>query len=285
VHNLKATLIGTAQWGQNYGRTNRTGRVPDETLGQLLELMKSRRLTRLDTAKSYGDAESRIGELEYDFKVQTKIPVKTRNADELTTDLLDSLKRLKVGSVDALLIHDWHDLSTREMSDASNFLEDVIDRELATRVGISVYEIGDVESGLRHIQNLDLVQCPANLLDQRLLTFEAQSLLNQVPLVQVRSVFLQGWLANRDSSLGSGHPALEQCVDTADSLGISCAQLSMSFIQAQSWIDEVVVAPTNAGELEQIWSFIEASESGETLGVDWASLASDDLDLLDPRRW
>lgn len=282
---MKATLIGTAQWGQDYGRTNRTGRIPDETLGQLLEMMKSHQLTRLDTAKLYGDAETRIGQLECGFRVQTKIPVKNRNTNELTIDILDSLKRLGVGSVDALLIHDWHNLTNREMSEASDFLEEVIDRKLATRVGISVYEMRDIESGLRIIPNLDLVQCPANLLDQRLLTLEAQSLLSQVPLVQVRSIFLQGWLANRDASLGSGHPALKKFVATADALGTSCAQLSMTFIQAQSWIDEVVVAPTNAGELEQIWSSIEASGSRESLEVDWTSLACDDLELLDPRRW
>ena len=56
---------------------------------------------------------------------------------------------------------------------------------------------------------------------------------------------------------------------------------AMSFIRSLSWLTEVVVGVTGVDELKEI---AEAWGSGQMDRLP-ASVESDDLDLIDPRRW
>ena len=62
-NNLKFSCItlGTAQLGFEYGITNRSGCPSDEEVCRILSLAKERGITHLDTARAYGNAETRIG--------------------------------------------------------------------------------------------------------------------------------------------------------------------------------------------------------------------------------
>ena len=55
-------VLGTAQLGLAYGRTNAVGNLSDEAALDLLEAAYASGVREIDTARAYGLSEQRIGE-------------------------------------------------------------------------------------------------------------------------------------------------------------------------------------------------------------------------------
>ncbi|MCF8530150.1 MAG: hypothetical protein K9G69_02505, partial [Candidatus Nanopelagicales bacterium] len=73
-HSVPRLLIGTAQWGLNYGITNKAGQLSDSSITSLIYEMQLQGINDLDTAAGYGNAETRIKELAPStLRVQTKV--------------------------------------------------------------------------------------------------------------------------------------------------------------------------------------------------------------------
>ena len=69
-------VLGTAQFGMNYGIANRTGIVKKEEIEKILSFLDSEKMFLIDTAPSYGRSEEVLGELTknyHNFIFTTKI--------------------------------------------------------------------------------------------------------------------------------------------------------------------------------------------------------------------
>lgn len=277
-------LVGTAQWGLPYGITNSQGRLADRIVEDLVADLRLRGLDDLDTAPGYGDAESRIGAFAQGFQIQTKISASGKSSADLESSLQKSLRSLKIGTIHSLLVHDWYQLNDSEKARVANFLEEFKGRGLVRRIGISGYDEKDILSAFLTFDKLDLVQVPVNAIDQRL---NASHAVNQLRAdggsVQARSLLLQGLLVKNSCDTGKAqHEALVQFRQLAHRYGKSSLEFALDYIKSQDWVDEVIIAPTSVIELDEI---CDAWNSHTLDGVDWPSLASLDLNLIDPRRW
>ena len=68
-------VLGTAQFGLNYGISNNTGKVSSTNIEKIFRTAIDQGVNYLDTANVYGDAEDKIGtffELTKQFKLITK---------------------------------------------------------------------------------------------------------------------------------------------------------------------------------------------------------------------
>ena len=77
------------------------------------------------------------------------------------------------------------------------------------------------------------------------------------------------------------HPDVLAFHDWCAAAGIAALEACLGFMRQIPWADEVVVGVTSAAELAEIgraWR-----DGGRSLP--WGELASDDTDLIDPRRW
>ena len=272
---MQSVILGTAQWGLDYGITNSAGRLGDRDAVDLAHAAWRLGVRRLDTAPAYGDAEERIPVLAPSFEVQTKVSV----CGDLTVaeSVAASLRRLGRGSLDGVLVHDWSSAEPSAREAGAKALEQLRESGLVAAVGVSGYGADDVASALAIFTVLDLVQVPVSVLDQRLSgSAELGEVRARGGRVQARSVFLQGAaLAPADHAMGA-HP------DVVRLRGVGRpVELCLGFIAAQEWIDEVVVAATSAAELEEIMAALERPVTRQ----DWPSLASNDLRLVDPRHW
>ena len=71
----KKLILGTAQFGQNYGITNVMGKVSEVEIKSIFRNARSNQIHTLDTASSYGDSELVLGNIGVsDFDVITKLP-------------------------------------------------------------------------------------------------------------------------------------------------------------------------------------------------------------------
>ncbi len=269
-------MVGTAQWGLNYGVTNLSGRLADSAIDAVLAALPRVGVSMLDTAPDYGDAEERIGKLAPGVAVQTKVSGvgSARSSLAQSTELL-------VRTPTRLLLHDWPSLDFSRRVSAAKELESLRAEGLVSAVGVSGYTVEDLASALTVFDHLDVAQMPVSVLDQRLAeSQEVDALRASGGVLQARSVYLQGLALStpRQGSLAD-HPHVERLRGAATRAGVDVGAVCRGYVRTQSWIDEVVVGVTSAAEL-LVWA-----DDEDLAHADWDSLASDDVTLLDPRGW
>ena len=110
--------LGSAQFGSNYGITNVSGKVDLEDVVKILDFCRRHSVDFIDTAQSYGDSESCLGEAppdDFEFKIVSKLKPQCKQnytANDIfvwDTLISDTLKRLKVQKIDSLLLHSVDD--------------------------------------------------------------------------------------------------------------------------------------------------------------------------------
>lgn len=268
-------VLGTAQFGVDYGVTNARGRVPEDDLVEILDLAVASGVTLVDTATEYGDAEVRLRPWADRLRVQTKVRAVGGLVDD---DIRASLERLGTSSMDAALIRFWFELSRAEQERAAGGLRAARDAGTVTRIGASVYDEDELTTVLACFDGPDVVQVPASVLDQRLVGSSVVSDLRaRGCLIQVRSAYLQGLLLTDHSD----HPDVIRFRRECAEAGLDPLATCLTFLRDQPWVDEVVVGVTSPAELR---SALEAWQS-PTPTVTADTWASSDADLLDPRRW
>lgn len=274
-------VIGTAQWGSDYGVTNHSGQLSDATVEQILDGMNEFLIQDLDTAAAYGNAESRIAQLvPSSVRIQTKISGKDPGTQSIIGRLSESLTLLNRSFVHSVLIHDWCTLTSVERDSAVRQLEQAQAENLTHKIGISIYEVKELIPASQLFQGQFVSQIPINILDQRFV-HEHQN----YPLVefQARSIFLQGLLLDRTGDF-SQHPDLMLAKTFSMENGISPLQAILIFISQQDWLESVVIAPTALTELQeiqQVWEKIPTMG----LALHFENLQSHDDHLIDPRTW
>ncbi len=276
---MQRWILGTAQWGLEYGATNDAGRLDDVSVLESCEVAREYGLRVLDTAPAYGNAESRIGQLGLsDFGLNTKGGFDSKRGEGISESLAGSLARLKRSQLEGFLVHNWSELGAEDRLAAARSMEEMRAKGLVSRVGVSIYSADELEAALEAFSRLDLVQVPASILDQRLV---GASVITRArsggTRIQARSIFLQGAaLSTPDHPLFGAHADVVRL----RSAGRSPLELCVSWVAAQDWIDEVVVGVTSARELTSI---MDANLIVDAF--DFTEFASQDPWLVNPRGW
>lgn len=200
----KNIILGTAQFGLDYGISNYKGEVSIEEIEKILNLAKSEEIKYIDTAVVYGNSETKLGLIGIkEFKVITKIPKiennKKKNIKQHILSLLEqSIKRLKISKIYCLLIHDTKSIIDHNQCDVIEALEDLRDMGIIENYGFSIYDEYELEFILKRY-NPNIIQVPANIFDQRFLSVKLLDRINKKGIIlYARSIFLQGLLLMND---------------------------------------------------------------------------------------
>jgi aryl-alcohol dehydrogenase-like predicted oxidoreductase len=277
---VKPVLLGTAQWGLDYGITNARGLLADEALHDIVSEARSWGIEALDTSPAYGTAESRIPQFASGFRIQTKC-LTANNSKRTPTESFWHSVSACAARPECLLIHDWSSASPSERANAVKEIEDLRDSGEVLAVGVSAYSEADIEDALSMFRTLDVVQVPTSILDQRLVGSSViGSARSGSTRIQARSIFLQGVLLSEDNHFSS-HPDVLRFNKRAAEIGMSQLKLALAYLAAQEWVDEVTFGVTSSSELNAIMRTMTDSLGG----ADISALASSDDSLLDPRSW
>lgn len=277
-------VLGTAQLGLDYGATNSVGRPCDDDAAALLELALSGGIRTVDTAAAYGDAESRLGNL--DFSSKFKVISKFQCTNDQPLDLEQHLRRLQLQSIHGLLFHSALDLNSDEGLKALYKLRGYKRLGLVEKIGFSAYSLEEIQSALCIFPDVDLIQVPGNALDFRILDSEIIGALSGRGVeIHVRSVFLQGLLLNQTfDTIDTQHlhmlDVLREIEDTAISTEQSVIQFLLNQIRNNPNVSAVVIGASSSVELDQIlksWNspYVESPRIQHNL----------DYKKLDPRNW
>jgi aryl-alcohol dehydrogenase-like predicted oxidoreductase len=191
--------LGTVQFGLDYGIINKSGQIKKAEAKEIIKLAKKNNIDLLDTAINYGDSEKILGQIGIsNFNIVTKLPNCPINSLDIIswvkTHIVNSLKRLGINSLYGLLIHRSDNLTGscgRKIKDALHQLKS---EGLVKKIGVSIYNPTELEKIIQTIQ-LDIVQAPINLIDQRLESSGWMQRLHDEGIeIHARSIFLQGLL-------------------------------------------------------------------------------------------
>jgi aryl-alcohol dehydrogenase-like predicted oxidoreductase len=261
-------VLGTAQLGAAYGRTNATGHLSDEAAAELLEAAYASGVREIDTARAYGESERRIGDFARrrgisDLVISTKLsPLLELAPDAETADVVsavrhslqESLRLLNVEQLPVLMLHrpgHCEAFGGAVMEELRRWRERGVIGTLGASVNTPQELLGiSGQPDIRH------VQLPFNLLDGRWRA--ALPAAADGHTFHVRSIFLQGLLANPQSAAWPVLPgydpietvrALEQVARRLGRQGVR--ELAVAYVRGQPWIGGCVIGLERPEQLEE----------------------------------
>lgn len=183
-------ILGTAQFGMNYGISNKTGKIKTKNITKILDLIKKNKINLLDTANSYQKSEKEIGN--YFRKKNIKFKVITKysfaNNKNIKTQLEETYKNLGYYP-DTIFAHNYKDyISNVFQEEIKNIKKDFPIKNY----GVSLYNPIELKK-IIEVKKPDIIQVPCNILDKRFLSSEIINLLEKKSIkLHARSIFLQG---------------------------------------------------------------------------------------------
>jgi aryl-alcohol dehydrogenase-like predicted oxidoreductase len=275
--------LGTVQFGQAYGVSNRHGQVPSAEAAAILALARDAGIATLDTAANYGEAETVLAALDTTgFRIITKTIGLSHGLDAVLARARQSAMALKA---DTLLVHAVGDLKGADGDRLWQALVELRGQGVFRRIGLSAY-VADDPVGLGERFRPDVMQIPFSLLDQRLLANGSLARLKALGVeLHARSLFLQGLLflppSQLPEKLKHAAPQLTALHTRLAETGLTPLAAALGFVLAQPQIDVALVGVTSRNELADIL----AAAKQPLPDFDWQACALNDEIVLTPSRW
>jgi aryl-alcohol dehydrogenase-like predicted oxidoreductase len=282
-------VLGTAQLGSHYGITNSSGCPSDQNVTDLLDFSLKKGITLLDTAFAYGDSLERIEryysqQKSFQLNLINKFSV-VDDFEKIYEDLLKILKKTGLEKFYGILIHDPLNLSLSNEKHLLSFLKTLKEERIVDKVGVSIYAPRDLDNIL-DVYPIDLIQCPLNLFDQRLLELEILDDLRHRKIeVHARSLFLQGVLLSDQlpQTLGALKPIWNEYRNAMGKIGLSPLSFILSWLKSLKGIDKWVIGVNGHKELAEILS--KYDETSAISNYDWTVFNVSHNPAVDPRTW
>lgn len=268
----------------------------DAEVASILEEAVAHGFGGVDTATAYGSAPRRLGaflrgrpELS-SWRICTKL-IAGDSASSLRDLWEGHTRELGRESVFALLLHRPCEADRPPVRDFCFELRRTMRVE---RLGVSVYEAGELELALR-LGFGEAVELPLNAFS--LPRWEGEASMLRDSFVIARSVFLQGVLLRAPSELPSGVRGLSECVarfqGVCASHGLSPIEGALCAVAGVPWVSAVAVGADSrrqVGEIADAWGvargFLQSGSDMASFLEGVGEVASSaDPSAIDPRLW
>lgn len=282
-------VIGTAQFGLDYGVTNNNGKLTDESISKIFSVMNAHGIDKIDTACGYGDAHARLKRylLNGKYKVSTKVSVGDLDFNNLKNSVKNRISsiidELGVSALDTILIHDPSQLDQYSWLKLEEVFREICDIQLVGSFGMSVYS----PSETRCLLNAPcFVQLPLSIFNQTFINSgEIDRLKDLGCTIQVRSIFHQGLALSRN--WGEKFMPYKRINSTywglIDSESVDPIKLCFDYIRSINSADEVVVGVTSPQELLEIARVVN-DDSNIIEDFPYGKLAGDET-FSNPALW
>lgn len=286
--NMKLAL-GTVQFGGHYGVANHGQRVSSNEAAVILERSKDLGINVLDTAISYGDSQTVLGDIGVlDWCIITKLPAVPDNCDDVygwvKKELLLSLSKLRVSRIYGLMLHRPDQLLSRIGPELFQALQIIKSEGFVEKIGISVYKPSEIEN-ISQIFQLDIIQAPLNVIDRRIQDSGWGEECKKLGIeLHTRSSFLQGLLLmpakNRPSKFDRWEAFWKEWEDWLMQTGLTRLQACFGYLNSLDFVDRIVVGVDSVQQLNEI---VEASNTPMIDIPEFSALS--DKKLINPICW
>ena len=293
VHKLG---LGTVQFGLDYGVSNSAGQTTWAEVESILDCALAHDIGTIDTARTYGTSEETIGEFKsgrHLFDIITKtIPINReiiteRDIEVVEAGVLLSLEKLQQDRLYGLLLHHADDLKSKNGRSLYNSLKHFKEEGIVSKIGVSVYNDEQIDFVLNNFE-IDLIQVPMNIFDQRLIQSGALRRLYQFGVeIHVRSAFLQGLVFMRAEELPDNlkryAPYINEFHKVVNDLGITPACAALAFLMQRPEVSKVICGVNSLAQIEELIQTVSALPK-----IDpnlFAPVGAEDSTFLNPASW
>jgi aryl-alcohol dehydrogenase-like predicted oxidoreductase len=275
-------VIGSANFTQKYGVD--LIKLNNKENKKILNLAKKNGIYEIDTAKSYLKNKDIFLNIDKKFKFSTKIIPDSKwvSLEFCQKQLEDHFKNLNTNKIETLLFHDIKILYTKTGVKIFKNLEVLKKKKYFKKIGLSIYDTNCLNY-INSNYNFDVVQCPYNILDKRILTTGwHDKLKNQGIETHIRSIFLQGLLVNRSVYKKNYFKKWQRLFfnwfKNLENNNISPIDYCLSDLLNYDF-NKIIIGINNSENLKEIINF-------KTIGKNkMINFNISDTKLIDPRNW
>jgi aryl-alcohol dehydrogenase-like predicted oxidoreductase len=280
--------IGAAQLPLDGQGSRFRGRPPEVEARDILQTAARAGLPVFDVSDIMPSGEAVIGGLlprPNNFRLCIRAARAERGPEYVEAEARAALARLRVDSVDAMIVPFAADLLGPYGGALWERLQRMRDAGLCRKIGVSVFASDDPLGFARRFHP-DLIQAPASLLDQRLLVDGTLAAVAELGIeVHLRSIFLNGLLFlppdRVPSQLKGAAGRLSRARRLIAEGRSDPLQAALGFALSRPEASAVLVGVTTSSEI----SAVIAAAASPPPDLDWDEMALDDPVALDPRRW
>lgn len=267
---INKLVLGTVQFGLDYGINNFNGKPRREDSLAMLEYAYKKGIRIFDTANAYGDAEDILEEFIKKHNLSDKIQIITKLKPNIINEersdfyetilenLKESLKRLDRDYVDGYLFHSPAYIRDERLVACLHKLKE---KGLVKNIGVSIYEEEDALYAAQ-LDDIDYIQIPYSIFDQRLNKtnfFEIAKKNNKT--VFARSTFLQGLFFMEEDKIPSYLSGVKKYFNELDEIigkyDLNRQQAALLFSCQNEFIDYVVFGVDNMEQLKEDIEIVE----------------------------
>ena len=282
---FKKIIIGTAQFGMNYGIANKTGIPNDYELRKIIKYCEKWNINFLDTAINYGNSEMRLGMMGVNkFKIITKISKLNKlDIDSLINKVKESCRRLKIQRLEGLLLHSYN---SSDKEESNLYLLDKLKKyNLTNKIGVSIYQAEDIIEISKNFQ-VDIFQIPFNILNRGSFTNELLcKIRSKGTEIHIRSIFLQGLLFMDKNSRPTYFKRWNSLFDKWDNWlkeeAITPLEACLAFAFGHEYVDKVIIGIESSNQLKSI---VNKVQNLPEIKFPKGLMSSDNL-LINPANW
>ncbi|HCJ67210.1 MAG TPA: aldo/keto reductase, partial [Elusimicrobia bacterium] len=242
----------------------------------------------LDTAYSYGDSESVIGDFigTYDkkLKIISKLPECKEN--EVNEIFNFSLNRLNVTKLYGYLVHNFENY--KKNPQIWDVLEKLKIEKKVEKIGFSFYYPSELEFLFNNNIKLDIIQIPYNIFDRRFEPYFEEIKSREIELY-IRSLFLQGLVFKSTDDLPSIFNYIKNKIKELQSLSrrskVSVVSLCVNFVINNNLIDKVVIGIDSVEHFDEIIKSVSCSSLDENTVISLKNFKIKQEKIIIPVNW
>lgn len=279
-------VLGTVQFGVNYGINNTSGQVTQEEVSKILEIAKKKGILTLDTSSGYGASETVLGkslrETNTSFNIVSKYP---RCDKDVRTTFEKSIANLGVDSLYGYLVHhfDFYQEKPEQFDDMIALKNE----GKIQKVGFSLYTVDQLQYLLDHDVKFDILQFPYNIFDRQFEPY-MRMLVDRGVEIHTRSAFLQGLFFKNTNTLPSKLVPLKPYLDNLHQYcqvnNTSIEELAFGYVLANDNVQGALIGVDNHHQLESNIRVAGKVLSQEDINF-IKSIDVKEKELLNPVNW
>ena len=280
----KKLIIGTANFVNKYGVDSL--KINENEIIKILEFSKKNKINKIDTAESYLNKKKIFKKNYKNFQFTTKIMPdhKWISFDYCQKKLDEHFKLFNENKIHTLLFHDFSILFQREGSTIFNNLEKLKKKKYFKKIGLSIYDVEDLDYLVSNY-NLDIIQCPYNVLDKRIIKSGwFDKLKNKGIKIHARSIFLQGLLVNeficQKIYFKRWKKNFIEWFEILKENDISPIDYCLNDLLDHNF-DQIIIGVNSCENLKEILNFRKIKNRKNQM----LKINKNDIKLIDPRNW
>lgn len=283
---MNKIVLGTVQFGINYGINNTTGQVTQEEVTKILSIAAKNGVKTLDTSSAYGTSEQTLGNAlsrtGLHFDVVSKYP---KSGVGVCNTFKQSLQNLNVDHLYGYLVH--HFEFYLEHQGIFDDMRKLKDEGLVKKIGFSLYTTKQLQYLIDHKVQFDILQFPYNVFDRQFEPYMEQLYKDNVE-IHTRSAFLQGLFFKDTKALPYKLIPLKRVLDNmhnyCKSRGLSVERLALGYVLHNPYVKGALIGVDNHHQLENNLQVAAAKLTEEDVAF-IKSIEINDKELLNPVNW